>query len=461
MRAATHYAALALADGFPDAAEAVAVAGLVRRRRARPALRRGGAAPRRHRVHLGARPAPVPPPGEGRSGRCTAIRPGTASGSAGWSRRRSGGADGRHRPADPGRVRRLPRRSCGASSPSTCPTWAGPRRPAPACPSRPRTSRCCAGGSPRSTTPATCWPASARRRRTRSSSGSSRRSWPPPACPTCSATRSCPARSRPSAPRSSGRRTCRRWPGATTSGPSCSASRTPAATSPSLQTRAQLDGDDYVVDGQKVWSTWAGFADYGYLLARTEPDPGPAGITAFMLDMRSPGVEMRPLREMTGTADFSEVFLDGVRVPVANVIGAPGEGWRVANASLAAERGGVGELSSDGVDRRGSSRLARDATGGPAARRSRTAPSARRSARSRRGAHPAGPRATAWRRGRCRGATTVWDAPADEDLVQRAQPRRASSTAWRSRARGRRSSRAIRWSSTAAAGRTASSTPGP
>jgi alkylation response protein AidB-like acyl-CoA dehydrogenase len=117
----------------------------------------------------------------------------------------------------------------------------------------------------------------------------------------------------------------------------------------SLQTRARRDGDEYVVDGQKVWSTWAGFADYGYLLARTEPDPGPKGITAFVLDMRSEGVETRPLREMTGTADFSEVFLTGVHVPAANVIGAPGDGWKVANASLATERGGVGNLGSAAV----------------------------------------------------------------------------------------------------------------
>src|SRR5207245_8181208 len=73
----------------------------------------------------------------------------------------------------------------------------------------------------------------------------------------------------------------------------------------SLQTRARLDGDYYVVDGQKVWSTWAQWSDYGYLLARTEPARGPAGITAFILDMKSPGVEIRPLREMTGTADFN------------------------------------------------------------------------------------------------------------------------------------------------------------
>jgi alkylation response protein AidB-like acyl-CoA dehydrogenase len=110
----------------------------------------------------------------------------------------------------------------------------------------------------------------------------------------------------------------------------------------SLQTRGVREGDSYVVSGQKVWSTWAQWADYGYLLARTEPVPGAGGITAFILDMRSPGVEVRPLREMTGTTDFNEVFFDEVRIPAANVIGAPGEGWKVAGASLVEERSGVG-----------------------------------------------------------------------------------------------------------------------
>src|SRR5580658_7800866 len=109
-----------------------------------------------------------------------------------------------------------------------------------------------------------------------------------------------------------------------------------------LQTRGTLDGNDYVIVGQKVWSTWAQWADYGYLLARTEPVDGAGGITAFILDMRSPGVDVRPLREMTGTTDFNEVFFDEVRIPATNVIGAPGEGWRVAGASLAEERSGVG-----------------------------------------------------------------------------------------------------------------------
>jgi alkylation response protein AidB-like acyl-CoA dehydrogenase len=127
----------------------------------------------------------------------------------------------------------------------------------------------------------------------------------------------------------------------------------------SLRTKAERDGDDYLVTGQKVWSTWAQWSDYGYLLARTESVPGPPGITAFILDMRSPGVDIRPLREMTGTTDFNEVFLDGVRVPCANVIGKPGEGWQVAGASLADERSGVGAGGGGGDPVRGLIKVAR------------------------------------------------------------------------------------------------------
>ncbi|WP_194830156.1 acyl-CoA dehydrogenase family protein [Nocardia sp. XZ_19_231] len=113
-----------------------------------------------------------------------------------------------------------------------------------------------------------------------------------------------------------------------------------------LQTRARLegDGDDavFVVDGQKVWTTNGQHADMGYLLARTDRDaPKHRGITAFALDMRSPGVDIRPLREITGTTDFNEVFLDGVRIPRANVIGEVNDGWRVAMSSLGHERSGV------------------------------------------------------------------------------------------------------------------------
>lgn len=113
-----------------------------------------------------------------------------------------------------------------------------------------------------------------------------------------------------------------------------------------LQTRARLEGegDDavFVIDGQKVWTTNGQHADMGYLLARTDRDaPKHKGITAFALDMRSPGVDIRPLREITGTTDFNEVFLDGVRIPVANVIGRVDDGWRVAMSSLGHERSGV------------------------------------------------------------------------------------------------------------------------
>jgi alkylation response protein AidB-like acyl-CoA dehydrogenase len=131
----------------------------------------------------------------------------------------------------------------------------------------------------------------------------------------------------------------------------------------SLQTRARLEGDQYVIDGQKVWSTWAQWSDYGYLLARTENVGGSKGISAFILDMHSAGVQTRPLREMTGTTDFNEVFFDGVRLPAANLIGERGDGWRIANASLAMERSGVG--AGTGVDSMQKLvRLARDAKRG-------------------------------------------------------------------------------------------------
>jgi alkylation response protein AidB-like acyl-CoA dehydrogenase len=109
-----------------------------------------------------------------------------------------------------------------------------------------------------------------------------------------------------------------------------------------LQTRARRDGDEFVVDGQKVWTTNGQYADVGYLLARTDPDaPKHRGITAFALDMSTPGIDVRPLREITGTTDFNEVFFDSVRIPVGQVIGKVNEGWRVAMSSLGHERSGV------------------------------------------------------------------------------------------------------------------------
>ncbi|MDX6548252.1 MAG: hypothetical protein QOG33_1802 [Gaiellales bacterium] len=111
----------------------------------------------------------------------------------------------------------------------------------------------------------------------------------------------------------------------------------------SLRTKAVLDGDAYIVDGQKVWTTDGHWADYGYLLARTDSDaPKHKGISAFIVDMRSPGITVRPLRELTGTSDFNEVFFDSVEVPADAMIGTPGQGWAIANATLGHERTNVG-----------------------------------------------------------------------------------------------------------------------
>jgi alkylation response protein AidB-like acyl-CoA dehydrogenase len=106
-----------------------------------------------------------------------------------------------------------------------------------------------------------------------------------------------------------------------------------------LTTRAERDGDEWVVSGQKVWNTGAVQAELGLLLARTDWDvPKHRGITYFALPMRQPGVTVRPLRQMNGHASFNEVFLDAVRVPAANVIGEVGGGWKAALTTLAHER---------------------------------------------------------------------------------------------------------------------------
>lgn len=107
----------------------------------------------------------------------------------------------------------------------------------------------------------------------------------------------------------------------------------------SLRTSAVRDGDHYIVSGQKIWSTWADHSDFGILLARTSSDGAPqTGITYFVIDMASPGIEVRPIVEMTGGNHFNEVFLDEVRIPVANRIGEENEGWRLAKVTLGNER---------------------------------------------------------------------------------------------------------------------------
>src|SRR5439155_12246084 len=108
----------------------------------------------------------------------------------------------------------------------------------------------------------------------------------------------------------------------------------------SLKTRAVRDGDHYVVDGQKIWSTLGQYADYCLLLVRTDATVAKqAGITFLLMDMKSPGVEVRPIKQITGDEEFAELFLDNVEIPVENRVGEENQGWRVAQTTLASERG--------------------------------------------------------------------------------------------------------------------------
>jgi alkylation response protein AidB-like acyl-CoA dehydrogenase len=110
-----------------------------------------------------------------------------------------------------------------------------------------------------------------------------------------------------------------------------------------LQTRAVRDGDDWVINGQKVWTSGGAYSDFGLLIARTNVDvPKHLGISMFVLDMRAPGVTVRPLRQMTGDSGFTEVFFDDVRIPAENLIGEVDQGWRAVIGTLMNERVSIG-----------------------------------------------------------------------------------------------------------------------
>jgi alkylation response protein AidB-like acyl-CoA dehydrogenase len=111
----------------------------------------------------------------------------------------------------------------------------------------------------------------------------------------------------------------------------------------SLQTEARLNGDDYVVNGQKVWTSYGWVGDWCQLVVRTDPNvPKHKGLTVLLVNMKSPGVEVRPLRQMTGESEFNELFFRDVRVPVENVLGKLNDGWNVAISTLMHERGSYG-----------------------------------------------------------------------------------------------------------------------
>lgn len=114
----------------------------------------------------------------------------------------------------------------------------------------------------------------------------------------------------------------------------------------SLRTNAYVEDGHFVINGQKIWTSSAHFADWCFILVRTEPDaPKHEGISYILMDMQTPGIEVRPLVTMTGAAEFNETFLTDVRVPVENVVGERGEGWKVANTTLKHERGMLGDPS--------------------------------------------------------------------------------------------------------------------
>jgi alkylation response protein AidB-like acyl-CoA dehydrogenase len=126
----------------------------------------------------------------------------------------------------------------------------------------------------------------------------------------------------------------------------------------SLQSRAERDGDEWVLNGQKVWTTLAHLCDHGIVIARTDPEqPKHAGISMFIVDMRAPGIEIRPIHQVDGGLHFNEIFFTDVRIPVENLVGDLNNGWRLATAMLMYERVAIGGGGTDGVTHTGADAL--------------------------------------------------------------------------------------------------------
>src|SRR5690606_13634889 len=134
-----------------------------------------------------------------------------------------------------------------------------------------------------------------------------------------------------------------------------------------LRTRAELDGDEWIINGQKIWTSSAHVADMCFILVRTEPEaPKHHGISYLLMPMDRPGIDVRPLVTMTGDATFNEVFLADVRIPAKNIVGARGQGWHVANVTLKYERGMLGNAGQGQSGVKGLVELLQEETAGSA-----------------------------------------------------------------------------------------------